>query len=61
MEESPEGGYEAQASGYSIFSEADPMDELKEAVRDAILCHFRDEDTPKVVRLHLINDEVMPA
>lgn len=37
------------------------MDELKEAVRDAILCYFRDEDTPKVVRLHLINDEVTPA
>ena len=37
------------------------MDELKEAVRDAILCHFKDEDTFKGVRIHLINDEVMPA
>ena len=37
------------------------MDELKEAVHDAISCHFKDEDTPKVFRLHLINDKVMSA
>ena len=59
VEESPEGGYEARALGYSIFSEADSMDELREAVRDAVSCHFGDEDGPKIVRLHLIKDEVI--
>ena len=61
VEESPEGGYEARALGYSIFSEADSMDELREAVRDAVSCHFDDEDRPKIVRLHLIKDEVIPV
>ena len=61
VEESPEGGYEARALGYSIFSEADSMDELREAVRDAVSCHFGDEDRPKIVRLHLIKDEVIPV
>ena len=61
VEESPEGGYEARALGYSIFTEADSMDELREAVRDAVSCHFGDEDGPKIVRLHLIKDEVIPV
>jgi hypothetical protein len=61
VEESPEGGYEARALGYSIFSEADSMDELREAVRDAVSCHFDDEDGPKIVRLHIIKDEVIPV
>ena len=42
--ESAEAGYEARALGYSIFTEADTMDELKEMVRDAVRCHFEDED-----------------
>jgi hypothetical protein len=61
VEESPEEGYEARALGYSIFSEADSMDELREAVRDAVSCNFGDEDGPKIVRLHLIKDEVIPV
>jgi len=59
VEESPEGGYEARALGYSIFSEADSTNELKESVRDAVSCHFEDE--PKIIRLHLIKDEIVPV
>lgn len=29
VQESPDGGYEARALGYSIFTQADTMDELK--------------------------------
>ena len=50
VEESPEGGYEARALGYSIFTEADTMDELKEMVRDAVRCHFDDEERPQIER-----------
>lgn len=60
VEESPEGGYEARALGYSIFTEADTWGELKEAVRDAVQCHF-DVDVPTVVRLHLVREEVLVA
>lgn len=45
VQESPEGGYEARALGYSIFTQADTMDELKLNVREAVRCHF-DEGTP---------------
>lgn len=59
VEESPEGRYEAHALGYSIFTEAESLPELRSMVRDAVLCHFDDESRPKVIRLHLVRDEVI--
>jgi len=40
VEESPEGGYEARALGYAIFTQADTLDELRAMVQDAVRCHF---------------------
>jgi hypothetical protein len=42
VEEAPEGGYTARALGESIFTEADRWDELKDAVQEAVLCHFNE-------------------
>jgi hypothetical protein len=61
IEESPEGGYTARALGYAIFTEAGDLDELKGMVQDAVRCHFDDESRPRVIRLHLVKDEVIPA
>lgn len=61
VQESPEGGYEARALGFSIFTEADTLDELKTMIRDAVSCHFDAVDKPSVIRLHLVRDEVIPA
>jgi hypothetical protein len=44
VEESPEGGYEAQALGYSIYTQADTLEELQDAVR----CHFDMVNIPLV-------------
>ncbi len=57
--ESPEGGYEARALGQAIFTEAENMDELKAMVQDAVRCHFDEADRPKLIRLHLVRDEVI--
>ena len=59
VEEAPEGGYEAHALGYSIFTEAASLPELRSMVRDAVRCHFDDDERPKVIRLHLVRDEVI--
>lgn len=59
VEESLEGGLEAKALGYSIYSEADTLEELKEAVRDAVRCHFDEEDLPLIIRLHVVRDELL--
>jgi hypothetical protein len=52
VEESPEGGYSARALGYSIFTEAETLAELKDMTRDAVQCHFEDVDRSRLIRLH---------
>ena len=44
VEEAAEGGYVARALGHDIFTEADTIDTLREAVRDAVVCHFDEGD-----------------
>jgi hypothetical protein len=61
VQESPEGGFEARALGYSIFTQADSLEELKTMLRDAVACHFSEESKPRVIRLHMVKDEVIPA
>jgi hypothetical protein len=61
VSESAEGGYEARALGASIFTEADTMVELREAVRDAVRCHFDESEKPQLIRLHLVTDEIIAA
>lgn len=60
VEESPEGGFEAKVLGYSIFTEGETMEDLKQNIIEAIHCHF-DDDTPKIVRLHMTKEEVFAA
>ena len=59
VSEAPEGGFTARALGQSIFTEADTLTELRERVRDAVRCHFEEGESPRVVRLHFIRDDVI--
>ena len=61
VQESPEGGYEAHALGYPIFTQANSMDELKQMLRDAVACHFEQESRPSLIRLHMVKDEIIPV
>jgi hypothetical protein len=61
VEEAPEGGLTARALGESIFTEADSEPELREMVRDAVRCHFDDDDRPSVIRLHFVREDVIAA
>lgn len=61
VEESQDGGYTARALGASIFTEAETLDALRAAVRDAVHCHFEPGSAPKVIRLHYVRDEVLSA
>ncbi len=44
VEESPEEGYEARALGFSIFTEADSIPELKMNIQEAVMCHFEKDE-----------------
>ena len=57
--EAPEGGYDAKALGHSIFTQGEDWDELKAMVRDAVLCHFDEDDVPRMIRLHLVREEAI--
>ena len=48
--EAAEGGYDARAVGHSIFTQGSDWTDLKEMVRDAVLCHFDDGDAPAEIR-----------
>ena len=61
VEESPEGGYQARALGYSIHTQADTLEELKTLVQDAVRCHFEEQERPRLIRLHMVKDEVIPV
>ena len=58
VEEAPEGGYSAKALQEDIFIDAESISYLKENIIDAIKCHFEPENSPKIVRLHFVKDEV---
>ena len=61
VREAPEGGYTARAVGYSIFTEGDDWDDLIYMMRDAVLCHFDDGEAPQSIRVHLVQNEVIPV
>ncbi len=59
VEEALEGGYTAKALGESIFTEGDTMEEIKANIKEAVACHFDEGNKPKLIRLHLIKEEVI--
>lgn len=61
VSEAPEGGYVASGVDASIVTEADDLDQLRVMIRDAVRCHFDEDNRPKVIRLHLVRDEVIAA
>jgi len=61
VEEADEGGFTARAASHSIFTEADTLDELRQKVREAVECHFDDGEAPKLIRLHIVREEILTA
>ena len=59
VEEDPDGGFNANALGHNIFTQADTLPQLKLMIKDALLCHFEsDEERPGIVRTHFVKEEV---
>jgi len=59
VDEAPEGGFTARAIGQSISTEAGTLDELRANVRAAVECHFDEGQAPKLIRLHIVRDEIL--
>jgi predicted RNase H-like HicB family nuclease len=61
VEDSLEGGYEARAAGYSIYTQAETLEELKENMREAVAVHFEPDEKPRLIRMHYIKEEIIAA
>ena len=59
VEDAPEGGFTARAVGVSIFTQADDVADLERNVREAVRCHFDEDERPRLVRLHFTREEVI--
>jgi hypothetical protein len=59
VEESADGGYEAQAPGYSIYTQGDTLDEVGRMAVDAVRRHFDKDDLPRLIHLHVVREEVI--
>ncbi|MBN1370118.1 MAG: hypothetical protein JW954_07790 [Dehalococcoidaceae bacterium] len=59
IEEAPEGGVVARALGHDIFTEAESEQELKKILQDAVKCHFDKDEMPRLIRMHMVRDEVI--
>lgn len=54
-----DGGFVAEALGESIITQADTWEELRANVREAVAAFYFDRPAPKVLRLHLVRDEII--
>lgn len=61
IEDSLDGGFEARSLNYSIFTEAETYEELKNNIKESLSIHFDAEEMPKLIRLHYIREEVIAA
>ncbi len=57
VKESEEGGFIATGLNESIVTDGDTLEELRLNVKEAVQCHFDDDDR-KIIRLHMVKEEV---
>lgn len=60
VEEADDGSYRASAVGAAIHTEADSLEELIQEIRDAVHGHFQDGEAAPLIRLHHVQQELLP-
>ena len=56
------GGFSASWNdprGGGINTQGDDLADLQEMIRDAVLCHFDEDELPARVRLHFVEDPAL--
>ncbi|MFO7525058.1 MAG: 2-oxoisovalerate dehydrogenase [Ignavibacteriaceae bacterium] len=59
IEESVDGGYEARAAGFSIFTQGETIEEVKDNIVEAVRCHFDEKEMPSLINLRFLKEEVI--
>lgn len=60
VKESDEGGFEAKSIDFSIYTDGETMEDIKENIKESIHCHF-DDNVKRIIRLHFVKEEVFAA
>ena len=50
IEESLDGGFEAKAVGFPIFTEGESEDEVRQNILEAVRCHFDENEMPAFIK-----------
>lgn len=58
VSEATSGSYNARAVGHSIFTQGHEWTDLKAMVKDAVLCHFDDDEMPVSIRIRSSAGEI---
>lgn len=59
-ENCPKGGFIAKCVSESFFTQADSLEELKEAIIEAVQCHF-DDEMKRIIKLQTIQEQIIAA
>lgn len=57
IEESLDGGFEAKAVGYPIFTEGENEHEIKKNILEAVRCHFDENEMPLFINIRFLREE----
>jgi hypothetical protein len=57
IEESLDGGFEAKAVGYSIFTEGETENEVRKNILEAVRCHFDETEMPSFINIRFLREE----
>jgi hypothetical protein len=57
IEESLDGGFEAKAVGFPIFTEGESEDEIKKNILEAVRCHFDENEMPAFINIRFLREE----
>lgn len=61
VQEDADGGWVGRAVGVDIFTQAETLEEMEAAVRDAVRCHYDQDASPRLIRLHIVQDRLLAA
>lgn len=59
VEESVDGGYEARAAGFPIFTQGETIEEVKKNILDAVRCHFEENEIPSLIYVPFLKEELV--
>ena len=44
---------------HARYTQAESLEEMREATADAVRCHFDEAERPRLIRLHMVKEEVI--